>query len=264
MMVTISRHRSGSTGRKQMALVYLLIGAIILFSFNAFTVPNDNLQNNNLRVVPKRNLDEVGSIELDVDNANLAAATASDGQLTTTSALEVNDKIDAEESSSSIATSTIRPTEANVATTSEATKASTTTTAIGATATTIPIRDMIHKRSREVKQLLLEQFSGSNNSPPNPRYHQSLQTKKMIAPNISCAQDDAFIGIPIDDGKHHPWVPNPGGYPREALTKWEKAFNAAMKRIREEASGGDTLREFAEAEVRQLRKLRHSLFCKRE
>lgn len=249
-----------------MALVYLLIGAIILFSFNAFTVPDDNLQSN-LRIAPKRHLDEVGSIELDVDNAILAAAAANsnDGQLTTTAALEVNNKIDAEESI--IATPSRLPTEAKVATaTSAATKATeaATTTTI-TTATTFPLRDMIHKRSQEVKQLLLDQFSGKSNSPPNPRYHQSLHTKKMIAPNTSCAQDDAFIGIPIDDGKHHPWVPNPsGGYPREALTKWEKAFNAAMKRIREEASGGDMLREFAEAEVKKLRKLRHSLFCKRE
>lgn len=249
-----------------MALVYLLIGTIILFSFNAFTVPDDNLQNNKLRGVPKRNLDEVGSIELDVDNAILAAAAANsnDGQLTTTAALEVNynNKIDAEESS--IATTSSSPTEANMATTTAATVAAATTTIT--TATTIPIRDMIHKRSQEVKQLLLDQFSGSSNSPPNPRYHQSLHTKKKIAPNTSCSQDDAFVGIPIDNGKqHHPWVPNsPGGYPREALIKWKNAFNAAMKRIREEASGGDVLREFAEAEVKQLRKLRHSLFCKRE
>lgn len=237
-----------------------------MFSFNAVHVPDDNVQNKKLRVVPKRNLDEVNSIEMDVDNAILAAAAAAansnGGQLTTTAALEVNNKIDAEENS--IVTPSSHPTEADVDTSTAATKATeaATTTTI-TTATTIPIRDMIHKRSQQVKQLLLDQFSGSNNSPPNPRYHQSLHTKKMVAPNTSCAQDDAFIGIPIDDGKHHPWVP-PGGYPQEALTKWEKAFNAAMRRIREEASGGDMLREFAEAEVKQLRKLRHSLFCKRE
>mmetsp|Transcript_28165 Transcript_28165/g.56651 ORF Transcript_28165/g.56651 Transcript_28165/m.56651 type:complete len:265 (+) Transcript_28165:4520-5314(+) len=264
-MVTISRHRSGSTGRKQMALVYLLIGAIFLFCFNAFNVPDDNDSHMNLRVVPKRKLDDDGSIELDIDNAILTDAVVKENaeQLTTTAALDIN-RIDAEKSSS--ATPTGSPTEKKeaITTTTTATTATTTTTAATA-ATTIPIRDMIHKRSLEVKQLLLDQFSGSNNSPPNPLYHQSLQGKKMTTMNISCAQDDAFSGIPVDDGKHHAWVPSPpGGYSREALAKWEKAFNGAMNRIREEASGGDTLREFAETEVKQLRKLRHSLFCKRE
>eukprot|EP00984_Skeletonema_dohrnii_P019965 scaffold9654_cov77-Skeletonema_dohrnii-CCMP3373.AAC.7 len=241
-----------------MALVYLLIGAIFLFCFNAFNVPDDNDSQMNLRMVQtKRKLDD-SSIELDVDNAILTAAVvkANADQLTTTTALDIN-KIDAEQRSS--ASPTGKPTEKKEATTT------TTTTTAATAATTIPIRDMIHKRSLEVKQLLLDQFSGSNNSPPNPRYHQSLQRKKMTTKNISCAQDDAFSGIPIDDGKHHAWVPSPpGGYSREALTKWEKAFDGAMKRIREEASGGDTLREFAETEVKQLRKLRHSLFCKRE
>eukprot|EP00984_Skeletonema_dohrnii_P036174 scaffold36851_cov444-Skeletonema_dohrnii-CCMP3373.AAC.1 len=265
-MVTISRHRTSATGRKQMISVYLLIGAIILFSFNAFNVPDDNDSQMNLRMVKtKRKLDDDGSIELDIDNAILTAAVvkANAEQLTTTAALDIN-RIYADAEKSSSATPTGSPTETKEATTTTTTiKATTTTTATAAT--TIPIRDMIHKRSLEVKQLLLDQFSGSNNSPPNPRYHQSLQGKKMTAKNISCAQDDAFNGIPIDDGKHHAWVPSPpGGYSREALTKWEKAFNGAMKRIREEASGGDTLREFAEAEVKQLRKLRHSLFCKRE
>eukprot|EP00985_Skeletonema_marinoi_P001231 scaffold501_cov153-Skeletonema_marinoi.AAC.3 len=261
-MVTISRHRSGSTGRKQMALVYLLIGAIFLFCFNAFNVPDDNDPQMNLRVVQtKRKLDDDGSIELDIDNTILTAAVVKENaeQLTTTAALDIN-RIDAEKSSSATPTGLK---EATTTTTTATTTTTTTTTAIAAT--TIPIRDMIHKRSLVVKQLLLNQFSGSNNSPPNPRYHQSLQRKKMTTKNISCAQDDAFSGIPIDDGKHHAWVPSPpGGYSREALAKWEKAFNGAMNRIREEASGGDTLREFAETEVKQLRKLRHSLFCKRE
>ena len=247
-MVTISRHRSGgSTGRKQMALVYLLMGGVFLFSFNALSLPGDD-RHNNLRV---------GNIELDLNNAILTAANENDERLTTTAALDIN-KIDAEEPINATPVPTGNPTDSN-----EVTTTTTTTTTI-TLATTMPIRDMIHKRSREVKQLIMDQLSGINNSPPNPRYHQLLQAKQMTTKNISCAQDDAFDGIPIDDGKHHPWVPHPpGGYSREALSTWEKAFNDAMKRIREEESGGDTLREFAETEVKQLRKLRHSLFCKR-
>ena len=197
--------------------------------------------------------------ELDVDNAILAAVAANenDSKFTTTATLDIN-KIDSEDLISIAATPTPSgsPTESYEATT--ATKATITS------ATTMPIRDLIQKRSREVKQLILDQFSG-NNSPPNPRYHQSQQAKKITTKNISCSQDDAFDGIPIDDGNHRPWVPNlPEGYSREAITKWEKAFNAAMQRIRQETSGGDELRQFAEAEVKKLRKLRHSLFCKRE
>jgi len=248
-MVTISRNRSGTGHRKQTAVVYLLIGAIVLFSFNALSVPNDNELQNNLRgdlQIPKREV-----IEFDIDNPILTAVETNDEQLTTTTAaLDIN-KIDVEE------IDTVAPTG------SPTTFASTTTTAT--TTASIPIRDMILKRSLEVKQLILDQFSGSSNSPPNPRYHQTLHTPKMTPKSTSCDQEDAFNGIPIDDGKHHAWVPNPpGGYSREAITKWEDAFNGAMKRIREETAGGDKLREFAEKEVKQLRRLRHSLFCKRE
>ena len=259
IMVTVSRQRSSSgptTGRKPISLAYLLVGAIVLFSLNTFNVPDENLHNN-LRAERKLD-DHIGRLELDVGNAMLAVAAANenDSKFTTTASLDVN-KIDFEDLRS-IATPTPSgsPTESYEATT--ATKATITS------ATTMPIRDLIHKRSREVKQLILEQFSGSN-SPPNPRYHHSQQAKQATTKNISCSQDDAFDGIPIDDGNHRPWVPNlPEGYSREAITKWEKAFNATMQRIRGEPSGGDELRTFAEAEVKKLRKLRHSLFCKRD
>ena len=254
-MVTISsRHRSPTTGRKQMTLLYLLVGAIVLFTLNlnTFNVPDENLHNN-LRVEKRKLNQHIGSIEL----AMLAVAVANenDSKFTTTATLDIN-KIDSEDLIS-IATPTPSgsPTESYEATT--ATKATITS------ATTMPVRDLIHKRSHEAKQFILEQFSG-NNSPPNPRYH-SQQAKKITTKNISCSQDDAFDSIPIDDGNHRPWVPNlPEGYSREAITKWEKAFNAAMQRIRDESTGGDELRQFAEAEVKKLRKLRHSLFCKRE
>ena len=59
-----------------MILVYLLIGAIILLFFlSAFNVSDVNDPQLNLRMFQtKRKLDDVGSIEFDVDNAILAAA----------------------------------------------------------------------------------------------------------------------------------------------------------------------------------------------
>ena len=143
--------------------------------------------------------------------------------------------------------------------------ATTTTATTTTTASTIPIRDMILKRSLEVKEFVMEKFAGSINSPINPRYHQTSTSPKTAPRSLSCDEEDAFADVPIDNGHNHAWLPSPsGGYSHETLSKWEKSFEASMKRIEEETAGGDKLREFAETEVKQLRQLRHSLFCKRE
>lgn len=111
----------------------------------------------------------------------------------------------------------------------------------------------------------MEKFAGSINSPINPRYHQTSTSPKTAPRSLSCDEEDAFAGVPIDNGHNHAWLPSPsGGYSRETLSKWETSFDKSMKRIGEETAGGDKLREFAETEVKQLRQLRHSLFCKRE
>ena len=245
-----------------MALIYLFIVAILLLSLNSSSVPQKDV--NYLRQVDPRKLeaDDIG-IESEVDNAILAAVagTKINEQLTTTASLGTKED-EPLGLTTSISTSTSTSSTISTSTSESSSTNPTSTTA----ASTMPLRDLIHMRSLDVKQLILDQFS--YNSPPNPRYHSSASSSHEIATttkSISCDQDDAFKGIPIDDGKHHAWVPNPpGGYSREVLTKWENAFNEAMKRIREEASGGEKLREFAEMEVKQLRKMRHSLFCKRE
>ena len=69
------------------------IGSIVLFFFNAFNVPDVNDPQLILRMVQtKRKLDDVGSIELDLDNAILTAAVVKVNaeQFTTTSALGIN------------------------------------------------------------------------------------------------------------------------------------------------------------------------------
>ena len=152
-----------------------------------------------------------------------------------------------------------------VAAATTTTNATKTTAATTTTASTIPIRDMILKRSLEVKEFVMEKFAGSINSPINPRYHQTSTSPKTAPRSLSCDEEDAFAGVPIDNGHNHAWLPSPsGGYSRETLSKWETSFDESMKRIGEETAGGDKLREFAETEVKQLRQLRHSLFCKRE
>ena len=111
----------------------------------------------------------------------------------------------------------------------------------------------------------MEKFAGSYNSPINPRYHQTSTSPKTAPKSLSCDEEDAFAGVPIDNGHNNAWLPSPsGGYSRETMSKWEKSFEASMKRIGEETAGGDKLRKVAETEVKQLRQLRHSLFCKRD
>ena len=272
-MVTISPHSRSASGRKsrrQIAAVYLLIGSIVLLLLNALSVP-DAIEVNNLRG-PSRSVQAPASVELDVNNAiasneerlenesNVRLQRSSDD----VRSIELADNAILNEVDKSSSTPTgsptfIQATNPNEAATTTTTPGTATTTA---TAATVSIRDMILKRSLEVKEFVMDQFSGRFNSPLNPRYHPTLQkTSSKPAPrSLSCELEDAFAGVPIDA-----WVPNnPGGYSRETLTQWERSFNASMKLIREETAGGDKLREFAEKEVKELRALRHSLFCKRE
>lgn len=270
-MVIISRSRTGPASmghrKKMTAAVFLLIGSITLLSLGAITISvQDSISigknNNSLRGIPqlrqpqswKRSSDDVRSIiELDVNNAILTFSPVENEQILTVIANKKERLVAMKETDSSVDIDG----ESIIATATPAANEGSTTTA----SSTIPIIDMLFKRSLQVKQLIRDQFSGSN-SPPNPRY--TIEPTTSATRTVSCDQEDAFAGVPIDDGKHHAWVPNPtGGYSSESRNKWEKSFNGAMKRIHEEAAGGDKLREFAAREVRQLRSLRHSLFCKK-
>ena len=243
-MVTISpRSRMASGRRPSQIAVYLMIGILIVFSsanMMLLSVTDSTIEVSNLRgkpQMPQQELDVARSVEM-ADGANIT--------------------LENEEAESKSSAPTGIPTY-------EVAAAATTTTAATTTASTIPIRDMILKRSLEVKEFVMEKFAGSINSPINPRYHQTSTSPKTAPRSLSRDEEDAFAGVPIDNGHNHAWLPSPsGGYSRETLSKWEKSFDESMKRIGEETAGGDKLREFAETEVKQLRQLRHSLFCKRE
>jgi len=242
-MVTISpRSRMASGHRSSQIAVSLMIGMLIFFSFVMANIMlmsvTDNPtieQGNSLRGKQQilQELDVARSTEV-ADGANITVEKETESKSTKSPTVEV-------------ATTTA------------------TTTTTTTTASTIPIRDMILKRSLEVKELVMEKFAGSINSPINPRYHQTSTSPKTAPRSLSCDEEDAFAGVPIDNGHNHAWLPSPsGGYSRETLSKWETSFDESMKRIGEETAGGDKLREYAETEVKQLRQLRHSLFCKRE
>ena len=47
----------------------------------------------------------------------------------------------------------------------------------------------------------------------------------------------------------------------ESMEKWDAAYRIAMRKIKEVNVGGSKLRGTAEAEVQDLRALRHNLFC---
>ena len=232
-----------ASGRRPSQIaVYLMIGILIVFSsanMMLLSVTDSTIEQTNLRGQPQilQELDVARSVEM-ADGANIT--------------------LENEEAESKSSAPTGIPTY-------EVAAAATTTAATTTTASTIPIRDMILKRSLEVKELVMEKFAGSINSPINPRYHQTSTSPKTAPRSLSCDEEDAFAGVPIDNGHNHAWLPSPsGGYSRETLSKWETSFDESMKRIGEETAGGDKLREYAETEVKQLRQLRHSLFCKRE
>ena len=247
-MVTISpRSRMASSRRPGRIAVYLMIGMLILFSFVMANIMLVSVTDstNSLRGQPQilQELDVARSVEV-ADSVNIT--------------------LENEEAESKSSAPTGSPTYEVAAAAAAAAATTTITTTTTTTASTIPIRDMILKRSLEVKKFVMEKFAGSYNSPINPRYHQTSTSPKTAPRSLSCDQEDAFAGVPIDNGRNHAWLPSPsGGYSHETLSKWETSFDESMKRIGEETAGGDKLREFAEKEVKQLRQLRHSLVCKR-
>ena len=78
----------------------------------------------------------------------------------------------------------------------------------------------------------------------------------------SCEKDDAFEGVPIDgiDKDHSIWMP-PFDVDAEDKREWENAYKETMNRIKTADLGGDELREYARANVEDLKILRHHLFC---
>mmetsp|Transcript_21715 Transcript_21715/g.45497 ORF Transcript_21715/g.45497 Transcript_21715/m.45497 type:complete len:427 (+) Transcript_21715:155-1435(+) len=143
------------------------------------------------------------------------------------------------------------------------------------------LREQLLARSLETKQLIRNKLQEEvSSSIQNPRYSnhykyspQRNQVQLTQSANLSCDQEDAFSGIPIDNGgvtttgnnnnnnNNGGWVP-PGGFPMESIQKWDREYKASMRRIKEVSVGGSELREFAKTEVERLRGLRHNLFCR--
>jgi hypothetical protein len=122
------------------------------------------------------------------------------------------------------------------------------------------LRERLLKRSLEAKARV-SQMLKTVTPVENPRYihHQNPHTQTEIA-SRSCEQNDAFVGIPIDEGNGRAWVP-PRGFPTNTLKKWDNEYNAAMLKIKEAPFGGSELQQLAKNEVDRLRALRHDLFC---
>ena len=123
------------------------------------------------------------------------------------------------------------------------------------------LREQLRERSLEAKQHISKQLQTQSVSPVHTiiqhyQHHQNQAERTLV----SCDEEDAFPGIPVDGAGNGAWVP-PGGYPLSRVQTWDSEYNISMRRIKDVSSGGTVLRNFAKQEVLRHRKLRHKLFC---
>jgi hypothetical protein len=121
------------------------------------------------------------------------------------------------------------------------------------------LQETLHERSIEAKDLLSQMIHNAVAPAPVERHDPHPNPT-----NRSCETNDAFTGIPIDDGNGKPWQPpkyNTRSH-KESMKKWDNEYHAAMSRIKQLSNvGGNELRELAKTEVKHLKELRHELFC---
>ena len=116
-------------------------------------------------------------------------------------------------------------------------------------------------RSLQVKEYVIKKLSDAIVPAQSPKYtHYLVQKETIDSTDHSCDQLDAFAGISVEDSNHSPWVP-PEGFPTESVNKWNQEYTISMQKIKGADVGGTELRELAAAEVENLRRLRHNLFC---
>lgn len=127
----------------------------------------------------------------------------------------------------------------------------------------LPLRERLRLKSIEAKEFVRQMLEELVEPIPNPLYHHYQETAndedEVGNQGLSCDQEDAFSGIPIDGVSGSGWVP-PDGHSKKKLKKWEDAYAKAMQNIKE-GGGGEKLQSIAKDEVQHLRKLRHQLFC---
>jgi len=125
------------------------------------------------------------------------------------------------------------------------------------------LREILHERSMEAKDHLSQMIHNAVAPVPVVRHGPEPNPPSRFS-NRSCETNDAFTGIPIDNGNGKPWQP-----PRystrshnESIKKWDNEYYAATSRIKQLSKvGGNELRELAKNEVKHLKELRHELFC---
>lgn len=125
------------------------------------------------------------------------------------------------------------------------------------------LREILHERSMEAKDHLSQMIHNAVAPVPVVRHGPEPNPPSTFT-NRSCETNDAFTGIPIDNGNGKPWQP-----PRystrshnESIKKWDNEYYAATSRIKQLSKvGGNELRELAKNEVKHLKELRHELFC---
>jgi len=113
----------------------------------------------------------------------------------------------------------------------------------------------LNKRSLEKRDRLRKTILESmrNTTVPEPR------STMAPRPPGKCTEGDAFEETPLD-----PWSPPRGGGTagRRRADEWKRSRGDAAERIRNfTPAGGRPLRDFAAAEARALRRVRHRLFC---
>lgn len=125
------------------------------------------------------------------------------------------------------------------------------------------LREILHERSMEAKDHLSEMIHNAVASVPGERHDPDPNTQSIIT-NRSCETNDAFTGIPIDDGNGKLWQPpkyNTRSH-KKSIKKWDSEYHAAMSRIKQLSNvGGNEVRELAKNEVKHLKELRHEMFC---
>lgn len=126
------------------------------------------------------------------------------------------------------------------------------------------LREILHERSMEAKDRLSQMIHIAV-APPPLYTHDPDPNPQSIITNRSCETNDAFTGVPIDDGDGNgPWQPpkyNTRSH-KESIKKWDSEYHAAMSRIKQSSNvGGNELRQMAKSEVKHLKELRHELFC---
>ena len=115
------------------------------------------------------------------------------------------------------------------------------------------VREELHQRSLEkvenARKILMD-AAKSQELPqkPNP----------VIYRSGTCDENDAFLSIPLDNW--HPPIETPDEIKRE----WERTYKETLNRITTSKLGGDNIRQFVREQTDQLKKVRHTLFCKKD